>query len=97
MNTSKLLQALHSRTVWATVVMLAFNFIPQLNINQPVKDLINSVLVLIIGYLHINPAIPGQYSPAGVPPPITPVVIDTAKIKTVTSNNAPSIPLPPQP
>jgi hypothetical protein len=75
---SKLIQALHSRTLWTTLVMLIFNFIPQLNVDQALKDLINSILVLVIGYFHLNPLVPGAYSIAGVVPPIAPVVVDTA-------------------
>lgn len=85
MTQSKIVQALHSKTVWTTVVMLIFNFIPSLNIDQALKDLINGVLVLVISYFHINPTTQGMLTPAGVPPPLTPpVIVPTTSPGTAT-------------
>lgn len=60
---SKILQALHSKTVWTVIVMALFNLIPQLNLDPGLKDLINGVLVLVAGYFHVNPN--QVYAPAG--------------------------------
>ena len=82
---SKLIQALHSKTVWTTIIMLVFNVIPSLNIDQSFKDLINGVLVVLISYFHINPAVQGMYTPAGVTPPVTPpVIVPTTSPGTAT-------------
>ena len=83
---SKILQALHSKTVWTMIVGLVFNIlVPQLNISPELRDLVNGVIVLVAGYFHINPVTAGQYSPAGVTPPVTPVVVDTTTDKIVSS------------
>ena len=77
MNTqSKIVQALHSKTVWTLVIGLIFNvLVPQLNISPALRDFVNALIVFIAGYFHINPTIQGMYTPAGVPAPATPPVI----------------------
>lgn len=52
---NKIHLALGSRTFWATVLLVAVNVIPNLPVDQTVKDLINGVLGLVIAYFHVNP------------------------------------------
>ena len=67
---SKLALVYNSRTFWTIVVMLVFNLIPQLPIDQSIKDLVNGVLSLLATYFHVNPS--QNYNP----PTLT--TIDTA-------------------
>jgi hypothetical protein len=46
----------NSRTFWTIVVMLIFNLIPQLPIDQAIKDLVNGILSLLATYFHVNPS-----------------------------------------
>ncbi len=76
---SKIIQALHSRTVWTVIVMMVFNLIPQLNIDQSLKDMVNGVLVLVAGYFHVNPN--QIYAPAGS------TVTQTSSTTAIVSTN----------
>ena len=53
---NKVTLALQSRTFWTVVVMMVFNLIPQLPVDQAVKDLINGVFTLVAAYFHVNPS-----------------------------------------
>jgi hypothetical protein len=53
---SKLALVYNSRTFWTIVVMLVFNLIPQLPIDQAIKDLVNGILSLLATYFHVNPS-----------------------------------------
>jgi hypothetical protein len=53
---SKFALALRSRTFWTVVVMLVFNLIPHLPVDQSVKDLVNGILTLLAAYFHVNPS-----------------------------------------
>jgi hypothetical protein len=53
---SKFALALKSRTLWTVVVMLVFNLIPHLPVDQSVKDLVNGILTLLAAYFHVNPS-----------------------------------------
>jgi hypothetical protein len=55
MNKTKFGQLITSRTFWTAVVMLVFNLIPQLPIDQALKDLINTIFVALITYFKLNP------------------------------------------
>jgi hypothetical protein len=67
---SKFALALKSRTFWTVVVMLVFNLIPHLPVDQSVKDLVNGILTLLAAYFHVNPS--QNYTPAQL------TTIDTA-------------------
>jgi hypothetical protein len=79
MNQSKWLQFLHSRTVGVLAFMFLTDALSLYSVHIPpsLLLLINLALTSLANYFHINPTTPGQYSPAGVPPPVTPVVVDT--------------------
>lgn len=103
MNQSKLLQLLHSRTFGILVLMFATDTVSAFgaHIQPDLLVLINLALTSLASYLHVNPKIPGEYSPSGVPPPITPVVVDTTTeeivpLTPVTKSETPSPTLPPQ-
>ena len=53
---NKVMLALKSRTFWTVIVMLVFNLIPHLPVDQSVKDLVNSILTLLVAYFHLNPS-----------------------------------------
>jgi hypothetical protein len=61
--TSKIWQALHSRTVWSVIVLALFNVLPHSGLSPEFVDLINGILVAVTGYFHINPN--SVYIPAG--------------------------------
>ena len=61
--TSKIVQALHSRTVWTVVVLALFNVLPHAGLSPELTDMINGILVLVAGYFHLNPN--QVYIPAG--------------------------------
>ena len=63
---NKIALMLKSRTFWTVVVMLVFNLIPQLPVDQGVKDLVNGILTLLATYFHINPS---QNYTLPTPPP----------------------------
>lgn len=90
---SKIIQALHSRTLGVLVIMIAYNILAVYGkaLDPQLSALIDLVLGGLVSYLHINPAVQGQYTPAGITPPITPMVVDTT-----TENVVPSTPTPPQ-
>ncbi len=69
---SKLLQALHSRTVGVLVVMIAYNVMAVygVGLDPQLSTLINLALGALATYFKVNP---GQvYVPAGQTPPVNP-------------------------
>lgn len=80
MTQSKWIQLLHSRTFGILALMFATDAVSAFgaHIQPDLLVLINLALTSLASYLHVNPPIAGQYSPPGVPPPITPVVVDTS-------------------
>ena len=62
---SKFALALKRRTIWTVVVMLVFNLIPHLQIDQSLKDLINGVLTMLVAYFKLNPT--QSYTPPQLP------------------------------
>jgi hypothetical protein len=48
-------QMLTSRTFWTVIVMLVFNLLPQLPLDQAVKDLVNTILTVLVVYFKLNP------------------------------------------
>lgn len=67
---SKLLQALHSRTVGVLAIMIAYNIMTVYGagLDPALSSLINLVLGGLATYLHLNPT--QVYTPAGVTPPV---------------------------
>lgn len=65
---NKFTQALHSRTFWTVVIMVIFNAIPHIPLDQGLKDLITTILGLLATFFHVNPNV--VYTPAGVTPPL---------------------------
>jgi hypothetical protein len=90
MSSSKLIQALHSRTVWTIAAMLIFNLLPSLNISPELKDLINAIFTAVAGYFHMNPS--QVYAPAGSA--VTQETSNTVVVTTPTISLAipPSVP-----
>lgn len=75
MNTSKFIQAIHSRTVWTLVVMIVYNVLDVYGkgLDPQMSTLVNLILGALVSYFHVNPQM--VYTPAGTPPvpPVTPV------------------------
>ena len=71
---SKWIQVLHSRTVGVLVLMFATDAVSLLgaHIQPDLLVLINFALTSFATYLHVNPPVAGQYTPAGTTPPATP-------------------------